>query len=70
MVERNFENYVKIVARKNEEKIIKSNELLNKYMKQRVVRLEEDEMRKSAQAEMYRTSIMTALDEQKKDKDI
>lgn len=70
MVERNFENYVKIVARKNEEKIIKSNELLNKYMKQRVVRLEEDEMRKSAQAEMYRTSIMTALDEQKKNKDI
>jgi len=70
MVERNFENYVKIVARKNEEKINKSNELLNKYMKQRVVRLEEDEMRKSAQAEMYRTSIMTALDEQKKDKDI
>jgi|FrelakmetLWP11LW_1041352.scaffolds.fasta_scaffold69751_2 hypothetical protein len=70
MVERNFENYVKIVARKNEEKINKSNELLNKYMKQRVVRLEEDEMRKSAQAEMYRTSIMTALDEQKKNKDI
>lgn len=70
MVERNFENYVKIVARKNEEKINKSNELLNKYMKQRVVRLEEDEMWKSAQAEMYRTSIMTALDEQKKNKDI
>ena len=70
MVERNFENYVKIVARKNEEKINKSNELLIKYMKQRVVRLEEDEMRKSAQAEMYRTSIMTALDEQKKNKDI
>ena len=68
-VERNLENYVKVVAWKNEEKIKKSHELLNKYMKERAVRLDLAEMRKSAQAEMYKTSIMSALDEQKIAKD-
>lgn len=68
-VERNLENYVKVVACKNEEKIKKSQELLNKYMKERAVRLDLAEMRKSAQAQMYKTSIMSALDEQKIAKD-
>ena len=34
-------------------------------MKQRVVKQEEELLRKSNLAEMYKTSIMTALDEQK-----